>query len=157
MKTTRRFLLVCALVGLTALFSGTLLYGQIGVGTWVRQSTTSTPGDITLTVDACCNGGRRLTYHIKFGTQTQLMVIESPFNGTEVTVMVDGKPSPETMAIKQVDSRHWTCIIKMNGQQFATSKGEISVDGKTINVENNVTSAAGGQPLGVQKEVWLKK
>jgi hypothetical protein len=47
--------------------------------------------------------------------------------------------------------------LKVNGQQFGTSKGEISADGKTLNVENNVTFAGAGRQVGLQKEVWLKK
>jgi hypothetical protein len=145
------------LFALPAILSSTFLYAQIGVGNWVRQTGPTTPGDITMTVEACCNGGRRLIYRIKIGNQTQVMVVESPFNGTEAPVMLDGKPSGETMAIKQVDDRHWTCNLKMDGKPFGTSRGEISADGKTINVENNITFAAAGQSVGVQKEVWLKK
>jgi hypothetical protein len=45
----------------------------------------------------------------------------------------------------------------MNGQSFGTSKAELSVDGKILTVENNITFAAAGQSVGVQKEVWVKK
>jgi hypothetical protein len=72
-------------------------------------------------------------------------------------VLLSGKPSGETMAIKTVDGRHWTAVLKMNGQMFGTSKGELSVDGKILTVENNITFAAAGQSIGVQKEVWVKK
>jgi len=132
------------LIALSALYAPSLVQAQLGVGTWVRQPSPTTPGDITMMVEACCNGGRRLTYHIKIGNDTMIMVVESPFNGTEVQVLVGGKPSGETMAIKTVDDRHWTCVLKINGQSFGTSKGEISADGKTINVENNFAFAAGG-------------
>ena len=149
---------VCAsaLIVLLTLGSASFLSAQMGVGTWVRQPG-SAPGDITMTVEPCCNGGRKLTYHIKIGNVTNVMVVESPFDGKEVPVLLDGKPSGETMAIKTVDSSHWTVVLKMNGQSFGTSKGEISADGKTINVENNFTFAAAGQQVGLQKEVWLKK
>jgi hypothetical protein len=110
-----------------------------------------------MVVEGCCNSGRRLTYHVKIGNNTMVMVVESPFDGTEVPVLIGGKPSGETMAIKTVDSRHWTAVLKVNGQQFGTSKGEISADGKTLNVENNVTFAGAGRQVGLQKEVWLKK
>jgi hypothetical protein len=149
---------VYAFVALSALAiaSASFLHAQITVGTWVKQ-----PGpnrdDITMTVEPCCNGGRRLTYHIKIGNDTIVMLVESPFNGTEVPVLVGGKPSGETMAIKTIDSRHWECVLKMNGKPFGTSKGELSADGKTLTVENNITFAAANQQVGIQKEVWIKK
>ena len=156
MKIQVPALLALVLITLLALGSADVLFAQIGVGTWVRQSG-SAPGDITMEVAACCNGGRRLTYRIKIGDATSVMLVESPFDGTEVPVLVDGKPSGETMAIKTVDNRHWTVVIKLDGKPFGTSKGELSADGKTINVENNITFAAAGQQAGVQKEVWVKK
>ena len=110
-----------------------------------------------MTVDPCCNGGLRLTYQFKIGNETFVMLVESPFNGSEVPVLLGGKPSGETMAIKTVDSRHWTAVLKMNGQPFGTSKGELSADGKILTVENNITFAAAGQSVGLQKEVWVKK
>lgn len=150
-------LVAFAVIALLVLGSAGVLIAQIGVGTWVRQTTSSTPGEITMTVEPCCKEGRKLTYNIKIGNTTNVMVVESPFDGTEVQVLVDGKPSGETMAIKAVDDRHWTVELKISGQPFGTSKGEISADGKTINVENNITFAAAGQQAGIQKEVWLKK
>ena len=153
----KRSLFTLVMASLPGLVSATLLYAELGVGTWVRQADAKNPVDITMTVEPCCNGGRRLTYHIRFGNQTQVMVVESPFNGTAVPVIVDGKPSGETMAIKQTDSRHWTTTMTMDGKPFGTSSAEISVDGKTLNVENKITFAAAGQSAGVQKEVWTKK
>ena len=155
MKIRTRILFVCVPLIVSLLSSAQLLYAQMGVGNWAREG--QGPVVITMTVEACCNGGRRLTYHVKTGNQSQVMLVESPFNGTEVPVLLDGKPSGETMAIKQVDSRHWTCVLKMNGQLFGTSSGEITADGKTLNVENKITFAAAGQSVGVQKEIWHKQ
>ena len=45
----------------------------------------------------------------------------------------------------------------MNGTTFGTSKGTLSADGKTLTVENEVTSAVGGQPVGKQRETWVLK
>ena len=146
-----------AIVALSALYSASLLHAQLTVGTWVRQQSPTTPGEVTMTVAPCCNGGLRLTYSFKIGNQTSEMLVESPFNGSEVPVLLGGKPSGETMAIRTVDSRHWTAVLKMNGQPFGTSKGELSADGKILTVENNITLAAAGQSVGLQKEVWVKK
>src|SRR5689334_17082080 len=89
---------------------------QVGVGTWVRQGAVAQGQLITMTVEACCGRGRRLIYRIP-GVDV-LMTVESPFNGQEVPVLLGGKPSGETMAITQTDNRHWTTVLKMNGQPF---------------------------------------
>ena len=66
---------------------------------------------------------------------------------------MDGKPSGETMGIKWVDTHHTFTVLKMNGKTFGTSKATFSADGKTITVDNVVTSAAGGQAVGKQSEI----
>jgi hypothetical protein len=71
--------------------------------------------------------------------------------------MLGGKTSGETMAIKRVDDLHLTAVLKMNGKTFGTAKGTISADGKTLTVEDNFISAEGGQPVGKQTEVWIRK
>ena len=108
-----------------------------------------------MTIEACCNGGRRVTYHL-VGTE-MVMTITSPFDGSEAPVLVDGKPSGETMAIKWVDNHHTITVVKMNGKAFGTSKAAFSADGKMITVENDYTSTAGGQPVGKQTEIWVRK
>ena len=111
------------------------LHAQIGVGTWVKKTTDSMPGSLTMTVEACCHGGRRLTYHI---------------------VMVAGKPSGETMAITRVDDHHIATIVNMNGKPFGTSTATISPDGKTITVLNEFSSG-GAQQAGKFTEIWVKQ
>ena len=51
--------IACAAVTPCALVLPNPASAQIGVGTWVRQVGPATPGEITMTVEACCNGGRR--------------------------------------------------------------------------------------------------
>jgi hypothetical protein len=157
MKVRTPMLFAFVLVTLFALYSPGFLQAQMGVGEWTRQPTTSTPGDVTMKVETCCDGGRRLTYTFKIGTETFVMVVESPFNGAEVPVLLNGKPSGETMAIKRVDELHLETVLKMDGQMFGTSKGTLSADGRTLTVVNNITFAAAGQTIGVQTEVWKKK
>jgi len=130
-------------------------HAQIGVGTWVRNTGPATPGAITMTVEACCNGGRRLTYQLADTKQT--MLVESPFDGREVPVLLDGKPSGETMAIMLVDSRHTSTVLKLNGKPFGVSKATISPDGKTLAVENDFSASVGGNPAGKQTETWTRK
>ena len=142
-------LFLCTLLGTTTASA------QLGVGTWTRQADPKMPGEMTMTVEECCNGGRRLTY--RFSSMKQIMTVESPFNGQEVPVLLDGKPSGETMAITRLDPRHTSTIIKMNGKPFGTSKAELSADGRTITVENEFSASVGGNPAGRKTEVWTKK
>jgi hypothetical protein len=86
-----------------------------------------------------------------------LVLVQSTLDGADAPVLVAGKPSSETMAIKRVDDHHLTALVKMNGKTFSTSKSTLSADGKTLTVENDVTSSAAGQPVGKVVEVWVKK
>jgi len=116
-------------------------HAQIGVGTWVR--TDAQGKGITMTVEVCCGGGRRLIYYIAMPGQPPVtMIVESRMDGTEAPALVGGKPSGETMAIKRVDDRHYTGVVKMGGKAFGTSSATISPDGRTITVES-VTEGAG--------------
>lgn len=134
------------------------LDAQMVVGTWVRTQTKAAPGKMTMTVEPCCGSGYKLTYRFEIGPQqTMLMTVSSPFDGSEAPVMVDGKPSGETMAIKRIDDHHATTVLKMNGEPFGTSKSTLSADGKTISVINDVTNAAAGQPVGTTTETWTKQ
>jgi len=146
-----------AVVMLWALGAAIPAQAQIGVGTWVRKTSPATPGEITMTVEACCKGGRRLTWRIRMKGTDQLMVVESAFDGKEVPVLVGGKPSAETMAITRVDSRRTFAVVKMNGKPFGTSKSTMSADGRTLTVENDYSSSAGGNPAGKFTETWVRK
>jgi hypothetical protein len=143
-------------VAVLALGSATSLHAQIEVGTWVRQATDSMPG-MTMTVEACCNGGRRLIYHIVIAGTETVLTVESRFDGSDAPVLMGGKPSGQTMAIKRVDDRHTSAVLKMNGRLFGTSKATLSADGRTLTVINDLTSSTGGQPIGRYTEIWMRK
>lgn len=130
---------------------------QMVAGAWVRTSTKASPGQMSMTVEACCGSGYKLTYRFTVGAETIVMMVSSPFDGTEVPVLVNGKPSGETMAIKRVDGHHASSVLKMNGQPFGTSKSTLSADARTITVLNEVASDAGGSPVGKVTETWLKQ
>jgi hypothetical protein len=130
-----------------------ILAAQIGVGTWAKDS-----GSITMTVETCCGPkGRRLTYRFAMGGGKTLMTVDSPFDGSEAPVLINGKPSGETMAIKWLDDHHTFTVLKMNGKPFGTSKATLSPDRKKLTVENDVSAAAGGQQVGKSTEVWTKQ
>ena len=155
MKCSHPLKVACIAAMLWALDPASPALAQIGVGTWIRQGGAATHVEMTMTVEPCCNGGRRLTY--RFGGINQIMSVESAFDGREVPVLLDGKPSGETMAIKQIDSRHTSTVVKMNGKAFGISKSTISADGRTLTVENDFSSSVGGNHAGRTTETWVRK
>lgn len=155
MTTFKATRLACSL-GILALGSARSLHAQLEIGTWVRQSAAPLPS-MTMNIAACCNGGRRLTYHVAINGTETLLVVETKLDGSEAPVMVNGKPSGETMAITRVDAHHISAILKMNGKLFGTSKGTLSADGRTLTVINDFSSSAGGQSVGQYTEVWVKQ
>ena len=55
------------------------------------------------------------------------------------------------MSAKRIDDRHYTGVVKQNGQLSLTNNATLSADGKTLTVEDKV---AGGQTVtetGVKK------
>jgi len=147
--------IACGAILLWALALTRSLNAQVGLGTWVRKADASASAGMTMIVGACCNGGRRITYHIP--PNDMVLTVESQLDGRDAPVMLGGKPSGETMAIKLVDDLHMTAVLKINGKTFGTAKGTISPDGKILTVEDNFTSAEGGQPVGKQTETWVRK
>jgi hypothetical protein len=109
---------------------------------------------IILSVEACCNGGLRFVWQIPSmgGQPASTMTVDSPMNGTEAPVLVGGKPTGETMAIRRVDDHHYGATVTMNGKLFGTSNGTVSADNKTMTVESVYGT-------GSQKtiETWVRK
>jgi len=154
MTTIKARRLAASIAVLGTIGSPSMLHAQMGVGTWVRQATAST-STMTMKVEACCGSGRRLTYHL--GKGTVVLTLESRFDGSSAPVLINGKPSGETMEITRVDDHHTSTILKMNGKTFGTSKATLSADGKTLTVINDLTSSAGGQKLGKSTEIWVRQ
>ena len=75
-----------------------------------------------MSVEACCNGGLRLTWQIPAmaGQPPMMLTLHSPMDGTEAPTLVGGKPSGQTMAIKRVDDRHYNAVVKMGGKPVGT-------------------------------------
>src|SRR4029453_275681 len=130
-------------------------HAHLAVGTtWVRTDTAGK--GIVLNVEACCKGGLRLAYQIPAmgGQPASTMSVDSPMDGTEAPVVISGKPSGETMAIKRVDDHHLTAVLKMGGQPFATYKGTIAPDNKSMTVDG--VSGTGSQTQKLT-ETWVRK
>ena len=155
MFTVRMKSVVCGVALVGALAVATSVRAQIEVGTWVRQAEAAMPGVMTMTVERCCGNGRRILYRME-GTPS-VMTFESRFDGSAAPMLVDGKPTGSTMAVKRLDDHRTFTVIKVNGKAIGTSKAALSADGKTITVENEITSADGGQKVGKSTEVWVRK
>jgi len=103
------------------------------VGTWLKKAPAG-KSEQTMTVEAWGNGKGKLTW--RFKGMDLVLTVASALDGSDAEVLMNGKPSGETMAITIVDKRHTSTIVKMNGKPFGTSKGTFSVDFITLTVEN---------------------
>jgi hypothetical protein len=144
-----------ALAFLVAVGLAGLVYAQLGVGTtWLR--TDAQGKGITMTLEACCNGGLRFIWQIPAmgGQPATTMSVDSPMNGTDVPTMVGGKPSPQTMAITRVDDHHYSAIVRVSGKPFGTSNGTVAPDNKTMTVESAFGTGPQAQKI---TETWVRK
>ena len=139
---------------LFALASGSSLQAQFSVGTWVQ---TAPMKGLTMNVEDCCSGGRKLIFHITLGQKTQTMIVEARFDGSDAPVLVDGKPNGETMALKRVDERRTTTVFKRNGKVYRTSTTTESADRMTLTVENAFVDAGDGRVTGKMTETYARK
>ena len=108
-----------------------------------------------MTVEAA-GSGRKLTY--KFPANAPMgpeLVVLTQLDGKDAPIVLDGKPTGQTMAIRLIDSRHTFAIMKFQGKETSTAKSELSADGKLLTVENMTPGADGKQV--VQVEHWEKK
>jgi hypothetical protein len=112
---------------------------------------------LTMTVEDCCTGGRRLIFRITLGKKTQTMMVESRFDGSDATVLIDGKPNGETMALKRVDERRTTTVFKRNGKVFRTSTAIESTSRTTLTVENEFIDTGNGRVTGKMTETYVRK
>ena len=140
--------LVICLAGLTP----TLWADGIPTGTWVRRANKDSISS-TMFVEAA-GTGQKLTLKVKVGDgTTSTMTVTTQWDGKDATVYVEGKPSGETMALRMVDGRHATTILKLNGKPIATQKSELSADGKVIKTETIHTTPEAPNTI----EYWDKK
>ena len=126
------------------------------VGTWVKKADAGKPA-MTLTIDSWGRGKAKLTYDIKIKDTSMVLTIVSALDGSEAPVLMNGKPSGETMAIKLIDKLHSSTVVKMDGKPFGTSKGTFAPDYSTLTVENDFASAVAGNTPGKSTETWTRK
>ena len=80
--------------------------------------------------------------------------IMTPLDGKDVPVLIDGKPSGQTMGITKFDSHHTVNVIKSKGKEIGVSKAELSTNGKVIKVETDYSDSNPGAPAGKQIQYW---
>lgn len=131
--------------------------GPIPTGTWIKRG--GSPAPMMMIVESA-GPGVKITYRIIGAdgkpTNQYVMTVVTMLDGKEAAVVVDGKPSDETMAVKRIDASHTFTVVKMQGKEFGTSKLEVSGDGKVLKVENHTASWA-GQPEKDATEYWDKQ
>ena len=126
---------------------------QVAAGRWVNREVPS----MSMAVEPMGNGWS-IVYDIKApnGTVTK-MSIKAPMDGTETAFYVDGKVTTQTYVGKRLDPRHSTGVVKMDGKVSAISKAELSADGKTVTVMNELpASVVGAKPVTLV-EHWDKQ
>src|SRR5262245_13821997 len=124
------------------------------IGTWVRKAEAGKPA-MTLDIEEWSRGKAKLTWHVP--QANMVLTIVSTLDGSFAPLLINGKPSGETMAITMLDRRHAAGVVKMNGKPFGTSKSTFSDDFKTMTVENDFTESMGGNGAGKSTEIWTRK
>jgi len=124
------------------------------IGTWVKKAEAGKPA-MTLQIEQWSPGKAKLTWHV--AQANMVLTIVSALDGTFAPLLMNGKPSGETMSIKVIDKRHSASVVKMNGKPFGTSKATFSEDFKTMTVENDFSESMGGNQAGKSTEVWTRK
>ncbi len=109
--------------------------GSPFLGTWVeRLDANAKRPRMTMTITDAGVGKRLITYTTP-GSPRKMTVLTSG-QGEDSPVLVDGRPTGQTMAIRITDARHRETIVKSNGEKTGESRAEISADGKVMKVDN---------------------
>ena len=83
---------------------------------------------------------------------SSVSTVLTPLDGNDVPVLVNGKPSGQTMGIRRIDSRHTVTILKFQGKETGIPKAELSLDGKVLKVESDYYAVSNTSGL-VQKQI----
>jgi hypothetical protein len=119
------------------------------IGTYLKKAEAGKPA-MSMTIEQWAPGKAKLTYRIQ--DPPIVLTIVSALDGSESPVLMNGKPSGETMAIKLVDKLHSSTVVKMDGKPFGTSTGTFAPDFSTLTVENDFSGTA-----GKSTERWIRK
>jgi hypothetical protein len=90
--------------------------------------------------------------------QPVVLTLETKLDGSDAPLLMNGQPTGETMAIKRIDGKHASTVLKMNGKLFGTSTATFSDDFSKLTIENQVQEATSvGPPRGKMTELWTRK
>ena len=144
---------VVCLLSLSSLVGAESLWS----GTWVLREPPQ-GGRLTMTVEEV-GSGWKLTYKLvgPAAPGTIVSTVLTPLDGKDVPVLVEGKPSGQTMGIKRIDSRHTVTVLRFQGKETGISKAEISPDGKVLKVENDYATSNPNRLVGKQIQYWDKQ
>jgi hypothetical protein len=97
--------------------------------------------------------GWKLTYKVVVPDVpgTIVSTVLTQLDGKDAPVLVEGKPSGQTMGIKKIDSCHAVGVVRFQGKEMGLSKSEISHNGKVLTVE---TDYADSNPI--RKEIQYR-
>lgn len=126
-------------------------------GIWVLRE--NQPGGLlTMKIEEMTSGWK-ITYKVvgPGAPGASDTTIVTSLDGTDMPVLIDGKPSKQTMGISRVDGRHTVNIIKFGGKEIGISKAELSADGNLIRVETDYPESNPGAPAGKQIQFWDRK
>ena len=124
-------------------------------GTWVERKPPE-QGRHTMTVEEA-GSGWKLTYQIsnpKAPGRSVGLTVVTQLDGNDAPVIMGGKATAQTMAIKRVDSHHTFTVLKYQGKESGISKSELSPDGKLIKTENGL---AGSDASAMTAHYWDKQ
>jgi hypothetical protein len=149
----RRMAFVVCLLSLSSMAVADGLWN----GTWVLREA-QPGGQLTMKLEEVSTGWK-VTYKVvgpgaEGASDTFIM---TPLDGKDAPVLIDGKPSGQTMGIKKIDSHHTVNVIKFEGKEIGTSKSELSANGKVIKVETDYPDSNPGAPAGKQIQYWDRK
>jgi hypothetical protein len=142
--------LVVGLLSLSSMVGAESLWS----GTWILREA-EPGGQLTMKLEEVSTGWKVTSKVVGSGaagaSDTYIM---TPLDGKDVPVLIDGKPSGQTMGITKIDSHHTVNVIKFKGKEIGVSKAELSTNGKVIKVETDYSDSNPGAPAGKQIQYW---
>ena len=123
-------------------------------GTWILREP-SQGSRLMMTVEEVGTGWK-LTYNVVglAAPGSTVSTVLTPLNGNDVPVLVNGKPSGQTMGIRRIDSRHTVTVLRFQGKETGISKAELSPNGKVLKVEIDY---ADSNPIRNEIQYWDKQ
>mgnify|MGYP001792011428 FL=1 len=97
--------------------------------------------------------GWNLTYKVvgPDAPASTVSTVQTPLNGKEAPLLVNGKPSGQTMGIKRIDTHRTVTVLKFKGKETGVSMAEVSPDGKVLKIETDYVS---WNPIGKEIQYW---